>query len=173
MVAAELASFAYPGVHKPDLHELGALQKMMEKPIPIPKTIASQAKKAVAELDIWLADLQAADDFKRELRLPADAPRQFVQELTRNALTPDRLKLANHDWDALNANYLGCAAMYHAAGGRQALPDWTAPLSELRATLKFSLGFNSPTGFGMTERERVRKQFVELHMLTKRSGGIP
>jgi hypothetical protein len=172
-VAAEVSDIAYPGVHKPDLHELDTLQKLMEKPIPIPKNIAVQAKRAVAELDVWLAELHDADMRKGEYRIPADAPRQFVRELTRNALSKDRLKLANLDWDALNVNFLGCTAMYHAAGGYRTLPEWSAPLSDLRVTLKFPLGFNGPTGFGAIERERVRKQFEELHKLTKRPGETP
>jgi uncharacterized CHY-type Zn-finger protein len=172
-VAAELSDLAYPGVHKPDLHELDILQKLMGKPIPNPKAIAAQAKRAVAELDIWLAELHAADECKREYRLPADAPRQFVRELSRNAFSKDRQKLADLDWDAWNVNFLGCAAMYHAAGGYRAFPEWSAPLTDLRVTLKFPLGFNSPGGFGTTERERVRKQFEELHMLTKRPGETP
>ena len=173
--AAKFCPDAFPDVNSPQLPHLNVLRKLMEKRNPNPKTIAEAASKAVAELDAWLAGMQVSEDRNRPARVSPYATERIAHALAANALSKDRTKLADHDWDALSANYLGSAAMYHAAGGRGNVPGWTTPIHGLTADLKFPIpkaggeGFNSPAGFGRKERDRVRDRFRELFDAT---GGL-
>lgn len=176
-VAAALCPQALPGTTSPDLWELAALRKLMQKTRPDPKAVAIRAKRAVAELDAWLAELQASED-KTTTRLPADAPRKFAHALSINALSMDRTKLRDYDWDALTANYLGTAAMYHASGGKEFVPKWTDPIRGLMADLEYpprkaGERFDSPAGFGKTKRDLVRDRFRELFDVTADPGAKP
>ncbi|MBA4189556.1 MAG: hypothetical protein C0467_16345 [Planctomycetaceae bacterium] len=177
-VAANLCPEAFPGVTPPQLRELAALRKLMQKQRPDPKAVASRARRAVAELDGWLAAIQAAEDKAPTKRLAPDASRKFAHALAANALSPDRTKLADYDWDALAANYLGAAAMYHASGGKKAVPTWTDPVRGLMADLEFPKRkpgerFDSPAGFGKTARDRVRDRFRDLYDVTAEPGAKP
>jgi hypothetical protein len=170
-VAAELCPDVFPGVNSPSLRELAALRKLMQKPRPDPKAVATRAKRAVAELDAWLAALQAAEDKPKQARLAADVPRKITHALAGNALSSDGKRLADYDWDAISANFLGCASMYHASGGKVAVPKWTAPIQRLMTDLEFprwdhGARFDSPAKFGMKSRENVREQFRELFEVT-------
>lgn len=165
-VAAELCPTAFPGIAAPKLGELDELRKSMAKPNANPKAVAERAKKAVAELDAWLAELQVAED-RAATRVAPDAPRAFARALAANALSTDRTQLADHDWDALAANYLGCAAMYHARGGQAGEPRWTEPVRGASIELRFPAAkpgerFDSPAGFGHFDRNRVRVAFRVL-----------
>ena len=182
-VAAALCPEAFPGVTPPEMWELASLRRLMQKSRPNPKIIASQAKRAVAELDAWLAELQASED-KTTTRLPADAPRKFANTLALNALSSDGKKLRDYDWDALAANYLGSAAMYHASGGKGVVPRWSDPIRGLMADLEYPQRkagerFDSPAQFGKTEpdqirvRDRVRDRFRELLNVTADPGAKP
>jgi len=177
-VSANLCPDAFPGVTPPELRELPALRKLMQKRQPDPRVIAHRAKRAVAELDAWLAALQAAEDKTPTTRLPTGTPRKFAHALAANALSPDRMKLADSDWDALAANYLGVAAMYHASGGKSAVPTWTDPIRGLMTELEFPKRkpgerFDSPAGFGKTARDRVRDRFRDLYDVTADPGAKP
>jgi hypothetical protein len=163
-VAAKFSPDVFPGAVAPELGELAALRKLMQKRVPDPKAVAGQAAKAVAELDAWLVALQVAED--RGERARPGTPRKIAHALAASALTADRAKLADHDWDALAASYLGCAAMHHAGGE----PNWSAPIRGLRDELHFpttKAGLSSPTGFGRRERDRVRDRFRELFDATE------
>jgi hypothetical protein len=172
-VASDLSHIAYPGIHATDLRELAVVRKLMEQQNPNPEAIAAQSKKAICELDAWLAELQAADDNCYDLHLQGNAPRQFAHKLAENALSQDRTKLADHDWDALKVSYLGCAAMYHADRESEDVRKWSLPLTRLNSMLNFPQGFNSPAGFGVKDRDVVREQFLELYRLTKLPGASP
>jgi hypothetical protein len=161
-VAAELTPEAFAGVTGPGLGELDELRKVMGKTFPDPKRVAAHAAKAVAELDAWLAALQAAEDRDPSPRVSPAALREFVSRLSRNALSADGKALADHDWDALAANYLGCAAMYHAAGGKAAEPGWTDPLRVLGERLRFPKGTNSPAGLDRKGLDAVRDGFQQF-----------
>ena len=118
--AAEYCGSAYPGLSSPDLREVKELRRLMsEKRSPAPAAIKAQAAKALAELDAWLAAMQAAED-RGPGPVPKGAPERLAHALAANALAKDG-RLADHDWDALAANYLGSAAMFHAT--RAADPD--------------------------------------------------
>src|SRR5262245_29117592 len=138
-VAADYCGEVYPGLSSLQatdmkLTNVNKLRAMMEKR-PSAKDIESQAKLAVEELDAWLVALQTAGDSKPP-SIARDTPRKIAHALASNALTPDGTKLADHDWDALAANYLGCAAMYHATGGA-AGNSWGKELKDLHGTLQF------------------------------------
>lgn len=164
-VAAESCADAYPDVPPRELRAVNDLRELMGKQrSPNPETVAALAAKAVAELDAWLVALQDADD-RGGPRVSPDAPRRFAARLAGNALAG--AKLRDHDWDALAANYLGCAAMYHAAGGRRAVPGWANPLGELGRGLAFppptnGERFDGPKGFGVEQLKSVRGAFEAL-----------
>jgi cytochrome c553 len=156
--AAKLCPEAFPEVSAPGLVEIAALRILMNKPRPNPKAVAIRAARATAELDVWLADLQNAEDRGVGGRLPLDTPRKFAHALADNALNFDRTKLADADRDALTVNFLGAAAMYHAAGGRSRVPGWSAPLRELTSELRLPAARLGAT----LDRERIRDRFREL-----------
>ena len=131
----------------------------MTKRLPNPVRVRSLADAAVGELDAWLAAVQAAED-RGGSRLPVGLPRQIVRDLAADALAGDKLR--DHDWDFLASRYLGCAAMYHASGGRAALPEVTTPLTALGDALRFPRRFDSPAGFGREKLATVRDQFRAL-----------
>ncbi len=168
-VAAEFAPAAYPGTTPPKLTAFTALQREMAKRSPAAATVAGLAADAVAEFDAWLAQLQAAEDGGLP-RLPPDVPRRVANALASAAVTPDRAALADADWDALAARYLGCAAMYHAGGGRATTPGWAAPVRGLAGRLAFpadakGVRSDSPAGLGEV-RGDILSHFRTLHDAT-------
>lgn len=158
-VEVALHSPAAFGVGSPDFPALKVLQDAMTKRVPNPARVRSLASDVIAELDGWLAAVQAAED-RGLSRLPPGTPRRVVRDLAAGAL--DGEKLRDHDWDVLASRYLGCAAMYHADGGKASSPDMTAPLTALGDALRFPRGFNSPAGFGREKLTLVRDQFRRL-----------
>ncbi|MBA4066582.1 MAG: hypothetical protein C0501_23330 [Isosphaera sp.] len=168
-VAAELCPEVFAGVSAPDLRAVTELRKVMGKSTaPSPKAVAAQAGKAVAELDAWLAILQAAEDRDPAPRVSPAVARKFVARLTDNALAKDKdghTVLADHDWDALAANYLGCAAMYSAAGGKAGEPGWAEPVKALGDKLRFPAGKDSPSGLDRKGLDGVRDGFQRFQKL--------
>ncbi len=160
-LAGKFCPEVYPEVSTPTLPELSRLREVMKKRSPDPASVARQARLAAAELDDWLARLQAAEDGPPSALPRADTARRFLLELAGNALTEDGKALADPDWDALAANYLGCDAMSRASG-----PLGIAPLDRARAALKVPVAgrqrFDKIVGFGTAEREEVRKSFGSL-----------
>jgi hypothetical protein len=163
-VAAKFSGEVFPGAPVTELREVAALRTLMQQRVPNPTAVAAKAAKAVAELDAWLAALQAAED--RGERMKPDTARKIAHGLAKGALNCDRTKLADHDWDALAASYLGCDAMHHPTDS----PDWSAPLRGLRDELRFpaaKAGVGVPAGFGRKERDRARDHFRELFDATE------
>jgi hypothetical protein len=168
-VAANLSPEAFPGMTPRGLPEIAALRALMENRVPDPKEVADRAAKAVAELDAWLLALQHAEE-RGGLASP-NAAQRFAHALAANALTKKRDKLADHDWDALAANHLGCAAMSQTARA----PAWATPVRNLEAELRIAsvlriTGFKSPVEFGRRERDRVRDLFRDLYDATAPTG---
>ncbi|HUR53342.1 MAG TPA: multiheme c-type cytochrome [Gemmataceae bacterium] len=155
-VAARHTPSAFTGVASPELRAVRELQEAMTKRVPNPVRVRSLADAAIGELDGWLAAVQAAED-RGASRLPVGMPRQLIRDLAVDSLSGDKLR--DQDWDFLASRYLGCAAMYHASGGRAALPELTAPLTALGDALRFPRGVNNPAGFGREKLDIVRDQF--------------
>jgi hypothetical protein len=173
-IAAEYCSAAYPGVSSPDLKELKALQTLMgAKRAPNAKAVATQATKAVAELDVWLAALQAAED-RGAKPVPKGTAEKLAAAIARNALTKDGTKLADHDWDALASNYLGCAAMFHATGG-EAKNTWGKELNAVRDGLRFPVTkgarFDSPADYDAKKLDLLKVNFGRLRDAVAPTGG--
>jgi hypothetical protein len=156
-VAADQTPTLFDGTETGSFAQLTALKTLMGKPNPNPAAVAKQATAAVAELDAWLAAVQAAED-RGLARLPPDAAPQLVRTLAGNT--------RDSDWDALAASYLGCAAAYHAGGGAAAHPSWAGPLAAIRSDLRFprigSERFDSPAGFDGPKLDRLRANFGRL-----------
>ncbi len=171
--AAAASSRIYPHVRAPELSELKKLSEEIERSNPNPKRVASQARKAVRELDQWIEELRAAEDAGASLHVSPRVAEDIARELAGNALTNNQAKLADHDWDALASTYLGCTAMYRAAGGKSFVPVWTKPLSDVGAVLMFQPGFNSPSTFGVDERIQIRDKLQEFLKLTQAPGERP
>ena len=143
------------------------------------------ATKALAELDAWLVAMQAADDNKAALKpVPAGTAARLAAALARNALanrkpkddTKAEPRLKDHDWDALAANYLGCAAMYHASGGA-AGNKWGGELEAVRGDLAFRLKPgaigrpDSPDDLDANKLKRLLRNFGSLRDATALTGG--
>jgi hypothetical protein len=125
----------------------------MEKAVPDAKAVAAQARKAVAELDTWLADMQAVED--RGGRVDAGLPRKLVHSLAAQA--PIDL-----DWDALAANYFGCRAMLQASPNSA----WIGPIESLDRDLILPRMLGGQEPARMPNRDRARERFRTLFELT-------
>lgn len=191
-IAAEYCGAAYPSLTLPDLKKVqgavDALRDTMEgKRAPAPAKAKADAANAIAELDKWLLALQNFED-----ATPRPLPKATSEKLTRalanrlaaNALSDDGKSLKDHDWDSLAANYLGCAAMLHAAreGDRANPPPWGGRLEVLRDNLRFpeikqERGvkrkelFNSPADLTLDKLKLLRDNFTELRNATESRGG--
>ena len=170
-LAAEYCGAAYPDLHAPDLSQVKALRTMMEAGrTPPAAKVVEQANKALAQLDAWLVAMQAADDNRAALKpVPKGTAERLAHALAANALAKDN-KLKDHDWDALAANYLGAAAMYHAAGGKDAVKTWGEPLLIVRDSLRFPPAkdglFNSPADLDRKKLDQIRDNFELLRTKT-------
>ncbi len=165
------------------LQETLKLRALMEaKRIPAADKVKGQASTAVAELDRWLVAMQQAQDrgFKS---LPPGTAERVAHALASNALAKGKggkPVLADHDWDALAANYLGCAAMLHAKWAENPagqVPAWGEKLWSLRDELKFPPGvvkpperFNSPAGLTQKKLFQLRDTFEALRGATAPRG---
>lgn len=173
-VAAEHCGAAYPGLSAPSLKEVAALQELMRgRKGYSARAVADQAGKAVRELDAWLVALQDAADRGPKSVAPGTAPR-IAHALAGNALSKDGAALADHDWDALAANYLGAAAMAHASGGAGKV-RWGGDLDALRKGLAFprpATGrFDSPWQLNRATFDDLRAGFQRLRAATAPTGG--
>jgi hypothetical protein len=171
-VAAKTCGEAYPGLSSPNLTEVTKLRALMGKTRPpAAKEVADQAHKARAELDAWLAAMQTADDLQQK-PVPKGTAERLAHTLAANALAGDKLK--DHDWDALAANYLGCAAMYHATGGA-AGNKWGKDLEDVRANLRFPTApggrFDSPADLTRGKLDLLRTNFERLRDATAPTRG--
>ncbi len=171
-VAANSCGLAFPGVILPELREVSLpaveeLRKLMEsKRAPEPAEIVKKAKAAVVELDRWLAAMQAEEERGPGV-VAKGTPEKIAHRLAKNALSGDRKQLADHDWDALAANYLGTAAMYHAAGGKDGtVSAWRESLANVAKELRFPFGTNSPVKFDRLKLNPIRDNFELLYKTT-------
>ncbi|MCI0700819.1 MAG: cytochrome c family protein, partial [Planctomycetia bacterium] len=179
-VAADYCSDAYFGLGLPELKTLRLLRATMDSSVsPKLQDVIDDADDAIKELDAWLLALQDAGD-KNGRSVPEYTPRDIVHALAGNALGHNdkkETKLADHDWDALAANYLGCAAMYHATGGEAGGNTWGKELKAIRANLRFPLTgkkgewFDSPALFTRDKLNQLTKDFMALRKATESSGG--
>jgi len=178
-VAADSCGLAFPGLSSPNLTgvklpKLDQLRETMGKSIAPPaKTVRDESAAALKELDTWLSAMQAAEDRVKE-PVAKGTPRLIANKLARNALAADG-KLADHDWDALAQNYLGAAAMYHAAGG-SAGSEWGPELKGIADNLLFpkftnDVFFNSPADLQRAKLFAVRDKFEILRTKTGTSEG--
>ena len=169
-VAAAFTPALYPGVPAPKWDHLTMLKAEMNRVSPDAKKVAKLAANVVTELDAWLAKLQAVEDAGLSAP-PADLPRKITHALTESILSSDRKGLADRDWDALAAHHLGVVAMYHASGGKKAVPVWAEPVRELAELLNFPAGYVSPKDFDDAKREKVRQRFAALYDATAEPEG--
>ena len=167
-VAVKSCDLAFPGLSSPEFTAVKDLRALMEsKRAPAPTEVAKAAKAAVAELDRWLAEVQAAEE-RTSGATDETAPAKIAGRLVANALAEsDPKRLRDHDWDALAANYLGVAAMYHATGGRAGpAAGWSKPLSAVGTELRFPDGYNGPAKFGRLKLDLIRDNFDALRKTT-------
>jgi hypothetical protein len=177
--AAADAAFArsadlFPGVPPAEVEELRPLRELAAKPYPDPTAVAAKARAVVADLDRWLAAVQAAED--RGLGgLPPDLPRRIARDLAAGAVAEGGNGLPGTDWDFLAPRYLGCAAMAHAAGGRAAAPGWAEPVAGLAGLLRFppptgGTRFDGPAGLDRRKLDLVRDRFGDILTATTTRG---
>lgn len=174
-VAAAFTPAVFPGCQTPHLNAVRELERVMTDPDPKPGAVRTVAADAVAELDGWLAALQAADD-RGSGRMAPGVPADLIRALAADALTPDRRQLRDSDWDFLAAHALGCAAAVHASGGPDAVPALGPSVRKLNELLRFppqigGRSARSPAGFGVEQRGQVAELFRTLSAPAPRSGG--
>jgi len=141
-----------PDVKQPVLVKYGELKKAMAASNPKAAAVATLAAAARAELDGWLAEMQASEE--AHPRSPAAA----IQAVDATLFLTQSGASAS-EWDSLAAHYLGVAAMYHASGGAKGRPLSTKPLDAIRGGLKFPATFNSPKGL---DAGKLRGEFRNL-----------
>jgi hypothetical protein len=156
--AAAAARDMAPGVPDGVGAKLDALRAVMNRPNPNRTAAREKAGDLVAALDRVLAAAQDAEDAGR-LVVPTGVPVRVADALARAAA-------ATADWDDLAQQYLGCAAVYHAAGGQSGRPDWTGPLTQIGTDLRFpragAVRWDNPADFGWERLDRVRMNFGRL-----------
>jgi len=153
--AATRSHTLFTGVKQPALVQFEALKKLMAQANPKPAQVEAASAAARAELDAWLADLQAAEDANPRSPNAGTHAADATFFLTMSAGKSE-------DWDALAAHYLGVAAMFHATGGAKAHPLTKGPLTAIRGDLRFPKSFNNPAGFDRVKFNRVRGEFQNL-----------
>ena len=156
-VAAARSHLLLPDVNAPQLVKFAELKKMMGSANAKPVEVESLAAAARAELDAWLAEMQAGEDA---------SPRSSAVLEPIDASLFQRGAAAK-EWDSLAAHYLGGAAMYHAAGGEKTHPPMKRPLAAIRDELRFPPSFNNPAKFDRGSLERVRAEFLKLQELNR------
>jgi hypothetical protein len=193
-IAAEYCGAAYPSLTLPDPKQVrdavNTLRNTMEaKRPPAPAKAKADAARAVEELDKWLLALQHMEDMTPR-PLSKDIAEKLAVKITNklaaNAVVEKDGKplLRDHDWDALAANYLGCAAMFHALreSDRSVVPPWGGKLETLRDNLRFppikqAPGakrpelYNSPADLTLDKLKLVRDNFIDLRNTTESRGG--
>jgi hypothetical protein len=182
-VAAEYCKDVYPGLSSPNLSAVRKLRETMGGTrTPPVAVVAAEARAALDELNTVLVAMQNADDKTvKPPRVRPELPGEIAHALAGNVFTDpnapsDKLRLKDHDWDALAVNYLGCAAMFHATGG-SANNKWFAELRDVGASLQFKappgqLGRSTGPGvFDKNKLDLLREQFGRLRGATSISGG--
>jgi hypothetical protein len=190
-VAHKYCAEAFPGLSAPSIGEVEKLQELMRSRMGYSaKDVVAQAAKAVRELDAWLVALQDAEDRGPKSVAPG-AAYKLAGALAKNVFGTEKDKdlFADHDWDALAANYLGVAAMAHASGGANKV-TWGRQLEALRDGLRFDadpnkrVRFDSPWMFDLAPAEpakgeklepkrieQLRQRFMDLRAATALTGG--
>ncbi len=167
----EVMPRVFPGVTSPRLGSLAELRAEMARRNPNRASVSAKATATLAELDAWLAEVQAAEDRIGPTRAaPAGTADALLHALASDALD-ETGELRERDWDFLSTHYLGCAAAYHASGGSAVSPALTKPVYALDAALRFpptrhGQRFDSPAGFDLTKLGEVRRQFQLIRTAT-------
>lgn len=174
-VAAAHTPDLFPGCAIPTLKAVHELEKVMAERAPRPEAVRKAATAAVAELDGWLAALQAAEDAGGERTTPG-AGADLLRALAASALADDRRSLRDTDWDFLAAHTLGCSAVVHASGGPDGLPALGRPVQGLIELLRFpppahGRSLRSPKTIDSDDREQVRDLFRALSAPATRTEG--
>jgi hypothetical protein len=197
-IALKYCGEAYPGLTLPDLKPLsdalkGLRDTMEAKRHPPAKDARAAAEKAAAELDKLLLALQNLEDVTPR-PLPKAASERLAllvaNSLASNAISKNakgddgKPLLADHDWDALASDYLGCAAMFHATreADRSVVPPWGGKVEALRDNLRFPAAkpdpgatkkprFNSPVDLTRDKLKLLRDNFLDLRDATVPRGG--
>ncbi len=181
-VAAASCGLAFPGLSSSELSnvKLPAVERLREflgqKLAHSPGAVKERAEAARDELDRWLVALQHAEGAASS-GVAGDTPRAIANRLAANALSADGKTLADYDWDALAANYLGAAAMSYAAG-KSGSSAWEGPLLSVRDELRFPVGrdgsrdvFNSPADRDRNKLLTIRDRFETLRNKTSTPEG--
>ncbi len=159
-----------------DLTAVKQLQKTMgSKASPAAAAVAKESADAVKALDAWLAAMQAAEDDKSRPQLAPQLAAELATAIAGDVFTDPAKggRVKDHDWDALAARYLGCAAVLHATGGTA---GWKPELEAVRDGLAFPKlqkgpRLDSPAGYDQPRLNELRGLFEKLRDATKTKGG--
>ena len=143
------------------LQRLADLFRQSDRPRPTEARAAATA--AVADLDRWLADLQARAGQRVPLR--ATELRAALAHTARFAADVPETGAASTDWDRSTQGYLAVAALYRALvavdpRARSARTEET--LKALAAGLRFPPGRDGPARWTPNQERDYRSQWKEL-----------
>jgi hypothetical protein len=151
-----------------ELPDVMALHALMSNDFVEPAAAAAAAKRAVTVLDTWLATEQKGG-YLRELTIPPEF-HVFARDILAHALSDNRQKLRDTDWDFLAQHTLALAAAAHAGGDES--KAWRPLVAKLQAALAFppdtgGKRFDSPKDY---DAKAVLELFQALDAQLNRAG---
>jgi hypothetical protein len=147
----------FSGGKVPSLTATKELAKLMEpvksNKFTAPDLIIPQAQKALAELDSWCLDLQAAAD-RDTLNnpIPASELQKIYKLIAENNLDRSSGKAAfkDSDWDYVASHHMSLMSLHYGSVDLDPAyknPGTVAKLSEIRNLLKFTRDFRQPLNY--------------------------
>ncbi len=124
---------------------LNKLRGLMEKNPAKTEGVAALCVETLKDLRPWLERLeQSAEQDSQHHPYSYDALVARFCAIAVNALSPDRNRFNNLDWDAAIQHYLGLAAIDRTLEKDHRFPGLVEPLDRLRRQLTLPPGYNSP-----------------------------
>jgi hypothetical protein len=147
----------FSGGKTPSLDAVRQLIKKMEpaksNEFAKPADVVSLAPRAIAELDSWLLDLQAAADRDTFASpIPPAELQKFYRLIAEHNLdrSSGQLKFKDADWDNVASHHMSLMSLYYGSveldkGYRN--PGTVEKLSEIRNLLRFTRDFRQPLNY--------------------------
>jgi hypothetical protein len=145
------------------------LRLLMSSDGPAPVEVAERARTVMEGLDLTLTTYQKRG-YDRQPVSPSILKNIYSRGFTRSALSDDKKKLRDTDWDFLAQHTLALAAAAHAAGDEA--KEWRPLVAKLQAALAFppdagGKRFDSPRDY---DAKAVLELFQALDAKLNRAG---
>ncbi|CAN5259016.1 hypothetical protein BH11PLA2_BH11PLA2_11280 [soil metagenome] len=133
------ATAIFPGAPPLPLDHIRQMQTDANSPSATAKLMAGYSRTIPLEIDAWLAAVNTIEH-EQPLRTISD---ETLLKLA-HAIAASGANAVS-DWDAAAPHYLALAALHHA--DPKLFATWLPTLTELRKTLKYKDGYNSPVDY--------------------------